>query len=75
MSSTSTSCASNYTREELDHNTKDVEEASKADKPHKVAEAKQNYETVIKACRGRSSDELLFLVLGALSAVSRADSS
>ena len=25
----------NYTREELDHNTKVVEEASKADKPHK----------------------------------------
>ena len=30
----------NYTREELDHNTKAVEEASKADKPHKVVGAK-----------------------------------
>jgi hypothetical protein len=58
----------------LDHNTKVVEEASKADKPHKVAEAKRKYETVINACRGRSS-ELLDVVLGALSAVSRADSS
>jgi hypothetical protein len=64
----------NYTREELDHNTKAVEEASKADKPHKVAETKRNYEAVINTCRGRIS-ELLDVVLGALSAVSRADSS
>ena len=64
----------NYTREELDHNTKVVEEASKADKPHKVAETKRNYEAVINTCRGRIS-ELLDVVLGALSAVSRADSS
>ena len=28
----------NYTREELDHNTEAVEEASKADKPQKVVE-------------------------------------
>ena len=64
----------NYTREELDHNTKAVEEASKADKPHKVAEAKRNYEAVINTCRGRSS-ELLDVVLGALTAVSKPDSS
>jgi hypothetical protein len=29
-----------------------VEEASKAGKPHKVAEAKQNYEAMINTCRG-----------------------
>ncbi len=62
----------NYAREELDHNTKVVEKAFKADKPHKVAEAKRNYQAVINTCRGRSS-ELLDVVLGALSAVSRAD--
>jgi hypothetical protein len=35
--------ARNYTREELDHNTKAVEEASKAVKPHKVAEPSQTW--------------------------------
>ena len=64
----------NYTREELDRNKKVREEASKANKPHKVAEAIRKYETVINTCQDRNS-ELLGVVLGALSAVSRADSS
>jgi hypothetical protein len=59
----------NYRREELDHITKVVEEASKA---AQGSRGQAKYEAVINTCRGRNS-ELLDVVIGALSAVSRAE--
>jgi GTPase SAR1 family protein len=63
----------NYTKKELDGFSEVIENASTA-KAHEMAEATKKYNSMISSCRVRSS-KLVDVVLCALNAVDKADSS